>query len=124
MTSIICTMSQCFANYQESKETLGFGSKAKQVRTLVNVNELVRDSPEEAAQRLQKVLRENEDLRSKLAAAKDEMLRAVERVGEEGLALGALRETQAYLRGMLEEKNVEIGEMGARMEEMGRVIEE
>ena len=29
MTSIICTMSLAFINYQESKETLNFGSKAK-----------------------------------------------------------------------------------------------
>jgi len=34
-------------NYQESKETLNFGSKAKQVKTLVNVNEIVKDCPEE-----------------------------------------------------------------------------
>ena len=49
MTSIICTMSQLYNNYQESKETLNFGSKAKQVKTSVNVNEIIRDSPEELA---------------------------------------------------------------------------
>lgn len=45
-------MSQAFTNYQESKETLNFGSKAKQVKTIVNVNEIIRDSPDEVAQKM------------------------------------------------------------------------
>lgn len=109
MTSIICTMSQLFNNYQESKETLNFGSKAKQVKTVVNVNEIIRDSPEEVAQRIQKLSRENEDLKSKLAAAKDEMIHMFERREQEELtALGNLREHQEYLMKLLDEKNDEI----------------
>jgi hypothetical protein len=78
MTSIICTMSQLHLNYQESKETLNFGTKAKNIKTIVNVNEVIRDSPEEVAQRMFKVQRENEDLKNKLTAAKEEMLRMFE----------------------------------------------
>ncbi|TNV84878.1 hypothetical protein FGO68_gene10895 [Halteria grandinella] len=107
MTSIICTMSQLFNNYQESKETLNFGSKAKQVKTIVNVNEIIRDSPEEVAQRIQKLSRENEDLKSKLAAAKDEMMRMFERQ-EELTALGNLREHQEYLMKLIDEKNDQV----------------
>lgn len=101
-------MSQLINNYQESKETLNFGSKAKQVKTVVNVNEIVRDSPEEVAQRIQKLSRENEDLRSKLAAAKDEMLRSFEQRTLEGAALGSLKEHQTYLMKLIDEKNLEI----------------
>jgi hypothetical protein len=79
MTSIICTMSQLYNNYQESKETLNFGSKAKQVKTIVNVNEIIRDSPDELAIKIQRLTRDNEDLRAKLNLAKDEMLRVFER---------------------------------------------
>jgi hypothetical protein len=71
-------MSQLHQNYQESKETLNFGTKAKHIKTIVNVNEVIRDSPEEVAQRMFKVQRENEDLKNKLAAAKEEMLRMFE----------------------------------------------
>ncbi len=72
-------MSQLYNNYQESKETLNFGSKAKQVKTIVNVNEIIRDSPDELAIKIQRLTRDNEDLRAKLNLAKDEMLRVFER---------------------------------------------
>ncbi len=71
-------MSQLHLNYQESKETLNFGTKAKNIKTIVNVNEVIRDSPEEVAQRMFKVQRETEDLKNKLTAAKEEMLRMFE----------------------------------------------
>ena len=71
-------MSQLYNNYQESKETLNFGTKAKHIKTIVNVNEVIRDSPEEVTQRMLRVQRENDDLRLKLAAAKEEMLRMFE----------------------------------------------
>lgn len=41
----------------------------------MNVNEIIRDSPDEVAQKMQRLQRENEDLRSKLSAAKEEMVR-------------------------------------------------
>lgn len=106
-------MSQLFNNYQESKETLNFGSKAKQVKTIVNVNEIIRDSPEEVAQRIQKLSRENEDLKSKLAAAKDEMMRMFERQ-EELTALGNLREHQEYLMKLIDEKNDQVAATEAK----------
>ena len=99
-------MSQLISNYQESKETLNFGSKAKQVKTTINLNEIIRDSPEEVAQRIQKLQRDNEDLKSKLAAAKDEMIKMFERKEEEEFAaLGNLRAHQEYLMQLIDEKN-------------------
>lgn len=109
MTSIICTMSQVFNNYQESKETLNFGSKAKQVKTVVNVNEIIRDSPDEVAQRMQRLQRENEDLRSKLAAAKNEMIKMFElKEQEEYAALGCIKDHQEYLMKLIDEKNEDL----------------
>lgn len=66
MTSIICTMSQLFNNYSESRETLNFGAKAKNIKTVVNLNEIVKESPEEIALKMQKLSRENEDLKTKM----------------------------------------------------------
>ena len=40
-TAIICTMTQTIQNYQETVNTLHFGQKAKNVKTTVNVNEMV-----------------------------------------------------------------------------------
>jgi len=116
MTSIICTMSQLLNNYQESKETLNFGAKAKQVKTVVNVNELIRDSPEEVAARMHRLTRENEDLRAKLSAAKVEVLTAMEQKNLEGAALSNMKAHQAYLMQLIEEKNLELAEK----EERGR----
>ena len=102
-------MSQAFNNYQESKETLNFGSKAKQVKTIVNINEIIRDSPDEVAQKMQRLQRENEDLKSKLSAAKEEVVHMFARreaeQAENCLALSNLRDHQAYLMRMIDEKN-------------------
>ena len=114
MTSIICTMSQLHQNYQESKETLNFGTKAKNIKTIVNVNEVIRDSPEEVAQRMFKVQRENEDLKNKLTAAKEEMLRMFEQKQQEYAALGSMKEHQEYLMKMIDDKNAHIGHIEAR----------
>ena len=109
MTSIICTMSQLFNNYQESKETLNFGSKAKQVKTIVNINEIIRESPDEIAQRMQRLQRENEDLRSKLAAAKNEMIKMFDQKQEEEYAaLGSKKAHQEYLMKLIDEKNKDL----------------
>ena len=43
-TAIICTLSQLFSNYQESINTLHFGTKAKDIKTTVKVNEHVKDA--------------------------------------------------------------------------------
>ena len=110
MTSIICTMSQLQHNYQESKETLNFGTKAKHIKTVVNVNEVIRDSPEEVAQRIFKVQRENEDLKGKLAAAKNEMLHMFEQKQQEYAALGSMKEHQEYLMKLIDDKNSQLSQ--------------
>lgn len=47
-------------------------------------------------------------MRSKLAAAKDEMLRSFEQRTLEGAALGSLKEHQTYLMKLIDEKNLEL----------------
>ena len=39
-TAIICTITQLKSSYQETLSTLGFGSKAKKVKTTVSINEI------------------------------------------------------------------------------------
>jgi hypothetical protein len=56
------------------------------------VNEVIRDSPEEVAQRMFKVQRENEELQGKLAAIKEEMLRMFEDKQKEYAVLGSMKE--------------------------------
>jgi len=47
-TAIICTITQTLSNYQETVNTLHFGTKAKHVKTTVNINEVnqANSSPE------------------------------------------------------------------------------
>lgn len=78
-TAIICTMTQTFANYQETVNTLLFGQKAKHVKTTVNLNELssLSQSPElEQAHKdisqLKRKLKEYERLISKLKTDEQE----------------------------------------------------
>eukprot|EP00347_Sterkiella_histriomuscorum_P012986 403366452 len=61
-TSIICTISQLFSNYSESKETLNFGAKAKNIKTSVNINEIVKETADEQAQKIKYLNQEVERL--------------------------------------------------------------
>lgn len=71
---------------------MNFGAKAKQVKTSVNLNEIIRDQPEELALRIQRLQRDNEDLRTKLQSAKDEIIKVFsKREEEEFAALGNLK---------------------------------
>ena len=85
----------------------------------MNVNEIIRDSPDEVAQKMQKLQRENEDLRSKLTAAKEEMVRMFERreaeLAEQGVVLGNLKEHQEYLMQMIDDKNSTIGNLESQL---------
>ena len=56
-----------------------------------------------------KVQRENEDLKNKLAAAKEEMLRMFEQKQQEYAALGSMKEHQEYLMKLIDDKNAQIG---------------
>jgi len=57
-TSIICTISQENASFQETLNTLHFGSKAKTIKTLIKVNEILDEKS--------KILQENNSLKSKI----------------------------------------------------------
>ena len=111
MTSIICTMSQLFNNYSESRETLNFGAKAKNIKTIVNLNEIIKESPEEIAHKLQKYSRENEDLRLKvlgLESALETLRGQMELDSEEYGNLGNMKAHQDYLMQLIEGKNMEL----------------
>lgn len=62
-TIVICTLSQLFINYQESVKTLLFGQMAKNVKTIVNVNEIVKNKE---AMELKVAKQENDDLKDKI----------------------------------------------------------
>ncbi|CAI2377607.1 unnamed protein product [Moneuplotes crassus] len=62
-TIVICTLSQLFVNYQESVKTLLFGQMAKNVRTIVNVNEVVKNKD---ALELKAAKQENEELKDQI----------------------------------------------------------
>lgn len=59
-TTVICTLSQVFSNYQESVKTLLFGQMAKNVKTIVNVNEVVKNKD---VLELKAAKQENEELK-------------------------------------------------------------
>jgi centromeric protein E len=62
-TVIICTLSQLFVNYQESVNTLLFGQMAKNVKSVVNINEVVKNKE---VMELKAAKQENEELRDKI----------------------------------------------------------
>lgn len=62
-TIVICTLSQLFLNYQESVKTLLFGQMAKNVKTIVNVNEIVKNKD---ALELKAAKQENDELKDKI----------------------------------------------------------
>ena len=62
-TIVICTLSQLFCNYQESVKTLLFGQMAKNIRTIVNVNEVVKNKE---TIELKVAKQENEELKEKI----------------------------------------------------------
>jgi len=57
-TMIICTLSQNPSSYQESLNTLHFGAKAKSIKTLIKINEVIDEKA--------KVLLENSQLKQKI----------------------------------------------------------
>ena len=62
-TIVICTLSQLFWNYQESVKTLLFGQMAKSIKTIVNVNEVVKNKE---TIELKAAKLENEELKDKI----------------------------------------------------------
>ena len=63
-TAIICCISQLPANTQESVQALHFGGKAKRIRTQVDINEIVRESPDRTAHKIAKMSRDIQQLQS------------------------------------------------------------
>ena len=66
-TAIICCISQQPSNMQESLQALHFGSKAKSIRTTVNLNEIVRESPDRIAAKMAKMSKDITILKTRVA---------------------------------------------------------
>jgi hypothetical protein len=62
-TTIICTISQNPQSYQETLNTLNFGTKAKTIKTTIKINELIDEKT--------KILQENNELKSKIKRLED-----------------------------------------------------
>ena len=62
-TTIICTISQNPQCYQETLNTLNFGTKAKTIKTTIKINELIDEKT--------KILQENNELKSKIKRLED-----------------------------------------------------
>ncbi|CDW81561.1 kinesin-like protein [Stylonychia lemnae] len=111
-TAIICTISQLFANYQESRETLNFGAKAKNIRTQVVLNELITNPDEVNPTQLLILQKENESLREKIKTQM-EILELFEKEKDEqqdnqNLGLIHLRQHIEYLNQLLSEKDTQL----------------
>lgn len=65
-TAIICTMTQCLSNYQETLNTLHFGQKAKHVKTTVNVNEISQFNGQNQGPEMERAIKEIQDLKARL----------------------------------------------------------
>ena len=66
-TAIICCISQLPANTHESVQALQFGGKAKRIRTQVDINEIVRESPDRTAHKIAKMSRDIQQLQSQVS---------------------------------------------------------
>ena len=62
-TTIICTISQNTLSYQETLNTLNFGTKAKTIKTIIKINELIDEKT--------KIIQENTELKSKIKKLED-----------------------------------------------------
>eukprot|EP00347_Sterkiella_histriomuscorum_P020283 403338399 len=118
-TAIICTMSQLNNNYQESRETLNFGAKAKNIKTFVNANEFLKESPEILALRIQGLIKENEDLRKKLRI-QDLFDKSLEENKEDFSKLGFVKSHFDFLNKLIDEK----GELLLQSEKMNQELQD
>lgn len=71
-TTIICTISQNPQSYQETLNTLNFGTKAKTIKTTIKINELIDEKT--------KILQENNELKSKIKRLEDIVSEKLENV--------------------------------------------
>lgn len=66
-TAIICTITQTQACYQETVNTIGFGQKAKKVKTTVVVNEIQQTSEKEMERQIAELKRKVSDYETRIA---------------------------------------------------------
>jgi len=89
-TAIICCISQLASNMQESLQALYFGSKAKSIRTQVNINEIVRESPDKIALKIAKMTKEISVLKSALQK-KDQQIGRYTKQAKDLASVGPLK---------------------------------
>ena len=70
------------SNYHETQKTLMFGQKAKAIRTIVNINEIVQESPDEIANKMSMLLKEIEQLKIVIEEKEDAIAVFKEETGQ------------------------------------------
>jgi hypothetical protein len=71
LTAIICCVSQTSANLQETLQTLYFGQKARNIRTQADMNEVIRESPDQIAHKMATMTLQIDSLNGNLAKKDD-----------------------------------------------------
>ena len=106
-TAILCTINQVKSSYHETQKTLQFGQKAKTIKTVVNVNEIVQESPDEIASKISQMTRDIEQLKAKLDE-KETIIQEFQAETGQFQSVGRLRNHMTYLSDQLDEKNREM----------------
>lgn len=109
-TAIICTVNQLKSNYHETQKTLYFGQKAKTIRTLVNINEIVQEAPYEIATKMAKMTKEIESLKAELDERNGQLEQYRSETGQ-FQSVGHLKAHIEYLSELLDQKNREFLEL-------------
>lgn len=69
----MCCISQLPNNSHETLQSLYFGTKAKNIKTQVNMNDIIRESPDQIANKIFTMAREIDELHARIAK-KDSLL--------------------------------------------------
>ena len=60
-------------NYNETLKTLQFGQKAKSIKTIVNINEIVQEAPDAIANKISQMTLEIEQLKAVIEQKEDQL---------------------------------------------------
>ena len=88
---------------QESLQALYFGSKAKSIRTQVNINEIVREYPDRIAHKMAKMSKEITQLQRQLSQ-KESQIEKFQSEARDLTSIGPLKNHMEYLEFCLNEK--------------------
>ena len=106
-TAVICCISQLPTNMQESLQALYFGSKAKSIRTQVDINEIVRESPDRIANKMAKMSKDIQMLERKLVKKEEQILK-FQTEAKNLSNIGPLKSHMEHLEFLLNEKQEQL----------------